>query len=72
MGISNMGPACPECGALTRVVHVKQDVKKQMIVRRRACHVCDHKFYTAQPVEKPAKVRWTDTPLGSRPIVEAA
>lgn len=46
-------PACPECGAFfSRVVLTKKD-KNDLIVRRRQCLICSHRFYTTQEIAPP-------------------
>jgi len=52
-------PTCPDCGAfLTKVVLTKKVVLKEkdeqdLIVRRRQCLICTHRFYTAQEMAPP-------------------
>lgn len=55
-------PACPGCGALiTRVVATNLNVEGTHFVRRRHCQFCNARFYTGQPVEQIAEVKWSSS-----------
>jgi len=70
MGLNVLSPKCPNCGTLiTVVVFTKRDREKANLVRRRHCKSCDHRFYTAQPVEQVATIKWTGFGVESTPRV---
>ena len=61
MGVSRMGPPCPQCGSLLTDVINTYRTEEGHFVRRRVCPACDHRFYTAQPIEFVApkgSVKW--------------
>lgn len=70
MGLNVLSPKCPECGTLiTQVAMTKRGSRMASLVRRRHCKSCDHRFYTAQPVEQVATIKWTGFGVGSTPRV---
>lgn len=72
MPLNVLSPKCPKCGTLiTRVVLTKRDLRQENLVRRRHCECCDHRFYTAQPIERMAEIKWTGAGKESLPMVMA-
>lgn len=60
MVVNAHSPACPKCGAwITKVVMTKFEDESTHIIRRRHCEFCGEKFYSAQPVERIAEIKWT-------------
>ena len=53
---------CPKCSTFkTRVVCTKRDEKGNIIIRRRHCYVCNHRWYTMQYPEvviRNKEVKW--------------
>ena len=59
MSLNAHSPDCPSCGAwITKVVHTKLDDDCEQIIRRRHCEYCDHRFYSAQTIERVVEVKW--------------
>ena len=59
MGVNALGPECPNCGAwVTRVIYTGMESECTHVIRRRHCQYCDHRFYSAQEIERLAEVKW--------------
>lgn len=53
---------CVECGSMRTSVVSTSKLRNGLIVRRRRCRTCDHKWYTEQAPEKvlsPYRLLWS-------------
>ena len=69
MPFNTVGTPCPNCGSpITRVVNTTRSTDGQ-IVRRRWCEFCDHRYYTAQSLERvvaDGALSWLPVPRSQR------
>ena len=59
---------CPQCRSeLTRVVMTRE--RENLVIRRRCCDDCKHRFFTAQEPEyliRRELIKWSDSPFELR------
>jgi hypothetical protein len=69
MGLNALGKSCPNCDSqITKVVATTRSTDGQ-IIRRRWCEFCNHRYYTAQSLERvvaDGALSWLPVPRSQR------